>query len=147
MPEEALAGAGVGVRVDEPLQLRIVVPGLEVIEAGIVVLVVAPVAKGVHEGDEVGGRGIGNQVPVGVPDCRHLAPRVVIVGRNQGHGVAVILRPVPPVQTNDVPLQILAEIVVGVHRIRCALDFQPVKAVQLFIVGYFLSDLPHPEHN
>ena len=85
----------------------------------------------------------------GVRYGQQLAPRVVIVGRNQGHGVAVILRPVPPVQTNDVSLQILAEIVVGVHRIRCALDFQPVKAVQLFIVGYFLSDLPlqYPEHN
>ena len=82
MPEEALAGAGVRVRIDEASQLRVIVPGLEVIEAGVVILVVAPVAEGVHEGDEVRARGVSNQVPVGVPDCRHLAPGVVLIGRN-----------------------------------------------------------------
>ena len=35
MPEEALAGAGVGVCVNKPFQLRIVVPALEIVEAGV----------------------------------------------------------------------------------------------------------------
>ena len=87
MPEEALAGAGVGVRINEPLQLRVIVPGLEIVEAGVVILVIAPVAEGVHEGDEIGSRGIGDQSAVGVPDCRHLAPGVVIVGRRKALSV------------------------------------------------------------
>ena len=88
MPEEALAGAGVGVRVNKPLQLGVVVPGLEVIEASVVVLVVAAIAEGVHEGNEVGARGIGDQSAVGVPDCRDLAPGVVLIGRNDLHCAA-----------------------------------------------------------
>ena len=108
MPEEALAGAGVGVRVNKPLQLGVVIPGLEIVEAGVVILVVAPVAEGVHEGDEVGARGIGNQVSVGIPDCRHLAPGVVIVGRNDLRPGAVW---VPLVKPHNVALEILRVIV------------------------------------
>ena len=88
MPEEALAGAGVGVRVNEALQLGVVVPALEIVEAGVVILVIAPVAEGVHEGDEVGGRGVSNQIAVGIPDCRDLAPGVVIIGGYDLHCAA-----------------------------------------------------------
>ena len=82
MPNKSPPRRCIGVCIDEPLQLGVIVAALEVIEAGVVVLVVAPVAERVHEGDEVGGRGISNQVPVGIPDRRHLAPGVVLIGRN-----------------------------------------------------------------
>lgn len=108
MPEEALAGAGVGVRIDKPLQLGVIIPALEVIEAGVVVLVIAPVAEGVHEGDEVGARGIGNQSAVGIPDCRHLAPGVVLIGGNDLRAGAV---GIPLVKPHNVALQVLRVIV------------------------------------
>ena len=108
MPEEALAGAGVGVRVNEALQLGVVVPALEIVEAGVVILVIAPVAEGVHEGDEVGGRGISNQVPVSVPDCCDLAPGVVLIGRNDLRPGAVR---VPLVKAHNVALQVFGVIV------------------------------------
>ena len=132
MPEEALAGAGVGVRVNEPFQLGVVVPGLEVIEAGVVILVVAPVAEGVHEGDEVGARGIGNQIPVGVPDCRHLAPGVVLVGRNDLRPGAVR---VPFVKAHNVALQVLRVIVdVGERGLPAVPEADPHRAAVLVVL-------------
>ena len=108
MPEEALAGAGVGVRINEPFQLGIIIPGLEVIEAGVVVLVVAPVAEGVHEGDEVRGRGVGNQIAVGIPDRRHLAPGVVLIG---GYDLRPGAVGVPLVKPHNVALQVFGVII------------------------------------
>ena len=88
---------------------------------------------------------VGQDIAVGIPGG-DLAPRVIIVGLRQGEVLTVAL----PVDRRHVALEALCKVIgVGKHRIRCALDFQPVKAVQLFIVGYFLSDLPlqYPEHN
>ena len=45
VPQEALAGAGVSVGVEEAIDDRVVVPGLQVIEAGLCVVVVAIGAK------------------------------------------------------------------------------------------------------
>ena len=53
---EALAGAGVSIRVDEPTNCRVIVAGLEVVEAAFVIVVVTAIAQGVPVGD-VGGVG------------------------------------------------------------------------------------------
>ena len=132
MPEEALAGAGVGVCIDEALQLGVVIPGLEIVEAGVVILVVAPVAEGVHEGDEVGGRGVGNQSTVGIPDRCDLAPGVVLIGGND-------LRPgavgVPLVKTNNVALQVFSVIVnVGERGLAAIPEADPHRAAVLVVL-------------
>ena len=132
MAQEALAGAGVGVRVDEPLQLRVVIPGLEVIEAGVVILVVAPVAEGVHEGDKVGSRGVGSQRAVSIPDCRDLAPGVVLIGGYDLRPGAVW---VPLVKAHNIALQVFGVIIdVGERGLPAVPEADPHRAAVLVVL-------------
>ena len=75
---------------------------MEVIESGLVVIVVAAIADGVDVGD-VGGVG-GNIVAIAVGDRDRLAPSVVVVA---GDNVAIVV-PDP----NDVPLDVIHIIIV-----------------------------------
>ena len=63
------------IRIQESFSLRIIIPGIEVIEAGLRIVVVIPVAEGVDVGHMVGVAG--NVVAVAVGDGKGIAPRVV----------------------------------------------------------------------
>ena len=79
MANKALTGGGVAVRIYEPSCGRVIITGLEVIEAAFGIVVVATVAEGVLVGQFTGG---GQDLAVGV----------VGVGR-------LALMPFPPQQT------------------------------------------------
>ena len=132
MPEEALAGAGVGVRINEASQLGVVIPGLEVIEAGVVVLVITAVTNGVNKCNVVCVFLVGQDVTIGVPDCRHLAPGVVIVGRNDLCAGAVR---VPLVKPHNVALQVFGVIVnVGERGLPAVPEADPHRAAVLVVL-------------
>ena len=132
MAQEALAGGSIGVRVNKPLQRRVIVSGLEIVEAGVVILVVAPVAEGVHEGDEVGSRGIGDQSAVSIPDCRDLAPGVVLIG---GYDLRPGAVGVPLVKANNVALQVFGVIVnVGERGLAAVPEADPHRAAVLVVL-------------
>ena len=77
--DKALAGTAVGVGVYESGDSGVIVSGLEVIEAGFGIIMVASIAEGVTV-CEVGG--VGQDCAGCVPDSFHLAPLVILVSRD-----------------------------------------------------------------
>ena len=78
--EEAVGvGGSEGVRVNEPAVGKVVVPALEIVEAGLGVIVIAAVAQGVEVGDA---GGIGEDFRTAVIH-RAVAPGVIVVGRSE----------------------------------------------------------------
>ena len=63
MPEDTLAGRSVAIGADESTRLRVVITGLQVIEPGFIIVVIATVAQGVDACHAAGG---GNDLAVGV---------------------------------------------------------------------------------
>ena len=106
MPKEALTCAGKCIRIDEPANRGIIIPTLQVVEARIRIVPVAPVAEGVV-GGHIGGC-LGDGCTAGVEDSNGLAPGVVLVG---GHQRACTCS-IPEVKGNHVPLQVLGKIVI-----------------------------------
>ena len=72
--QESLAGGGHSICIDEPLHNRVIVPALEIVEAGFCIVIVASVSQGIDIAD-VGAGGNGGAVAVG--DAENLAPGVV----------------------------------------------------------------------
>ena len=72
-------GGGEGVRVDEPADGRVIIAALEIVEAGLGVIVIAAVAQGVEVGDA---GGIGEDFRTAVIH-RAVAPGVIVVGRSE----------------------------------------------------------------
>ena len=78
--EEAVGvGGGEGVGIDEPADGRVIVAALEIVEAGLGVVVIAAVAQGVEVGDA---GGIGEDFRTAVIH-RAVAPGVIVVGRSE----------------------------------------------------------------
>lgn len=87
-------GGGEGVGVDEPADGRVIIAALEVVEAGLGVVIIAAVAKRVDVPDEAGGSVLLTvRIVHGV-----VAPRAVVVGRGE--------RTVRVQQGNDIALRI-----------------------------------------
>ena len=98
MTKDALASGSVGVGINESADCGIVITGLEVVEAGISIVVVAAVAQGIDFSDvriiavamvrscnnlAVGVILVaGDNIPVGVDDLHHIALQVsdVVIG-------------------------------------------------------------------
>ena len=72
-------GGGEGVRVDEPADGRVIIAALEIVEAGLGIIVIAAVAQGVEVGDA---GGIGEDFRTAVIH-RAVAPGVIVVGRSE----------------------------------------------------------------
>ena len=87
-------GGGEGVRVDEPADGRVIIAALEIVEAGLGIIVIAAVAQGVEVGDA---GGIGEDFRTAVIH-RAVAPGVIVVGRSE---FAVRVQ-----QRNDVALRV-----------------------------------------
>lgn len=77
--EEAGSGGGKGVGVEEAADGGVIVAGLEVVEAGFGIVVVATIADGVQEGRA---GGVDDDAAIRVCYIGQLAPDVVLVGRN-----------------------------------------------------------------
>ena len=75
VPQQALAGAAVGVCVEEAADGGVIVAGLQVIEARFGIAIVTPVAKGVLGSD-------GGVVALGGRDGENIAPGVVGIFRH-----------------------------------------------------------------
>ena len=78
--EEGLAGTAVGVGVYESGDSGVIISTLQIIEASLNIVMVSPIAEGVTI-CEVGG--VGQDCAGCVPDSFHLAPLVILVGRDQ----------------------------------------------------------------
>ena len=79
--EEAVGvGGGEGVGVDEPADGRVIIAALEVVEAGLGVVIIAAVAQGVDVGDA---GGISEDFRTAVVHCA-VAPCIIVVERDHG---------------------------------------------------------------
>ena len=100
-------GADSSIRVQEALHLGVIVAALEVIEACVGVIIVAPVAEGVDVGDV--GR-VGNFFPVGVGYREKLAPTIIAITGNY-HAVVQARRD----EADNIPAPVLL-VIVGLVR-------------------------------
>ena len=131
--EEGLAGTAIGVGVYESGDSGVIISGLQIVEAGFDIVMVAPIAEGVTV-CEVGG--VGQDCAGCIPDSFHLAPLVILVGRDQPgrfHGNEI--------HCHHVALQILGEQVIF-----------PIAVGEIRIVGTetnnvpgFVKGIPHGE--
>ena len=84
--QQTLAGGGEDICIDESTNLRIIIPGLEVVEPGFSIVVVAAIPEGVHVSKNTG---LGNDIApsivgitcntgmTGIIDCQHIALEVL----------------------------------------------------------------------
>ena len=68
------------VSVDKSPDLRVIIPALQVIEARVGIVVVAPVAQRILDGGMAGG---GDCAAIGVLDGEEFSPRVIFIGCDQ----------------------------------------------------------------
>ena len=114
-----MIGAGEDVGVDKSSISRVIVAGLEVVEAGFVIVVVATITEGVQVGEGgAGGLFVENAVTVAVGDAGQLAPGVVgICGvgslRVAYDGFIRILHRIRTEDFHHVPLKVQGIEVVG----------------------------------
>ena len=88
--------------INKPSGVGIVIAGLEIVQAGFGIVVIAAITEGVDDGD-IGGAG--DDRTAGIGDLEHHAPGVVGIA---GHYLAVSVG-----DGDNIPLQILEEVVGG----------------------------------
>ena len=112
--QEALAGTAIGVGVYESGDSGVIIAGLEVIEASLIIVIIASIADWVDMGNVI-------RVSLQRQDCAgrafyrsHFTPGVILVGGDQGGivglGRAII---VASVDRHHIALQVLGVIVMG----------------------------------
>ncbi len=111
--KEALAGTAIGVGVYKTADSGVIIAALEVIEAGLNIVIIASIADWVDMGDMIG-------VSLQRQDCAgrafyrsHFPPGIILVGGDQGGIIALGLSIVASVDRLHVALQVLGVIVIG----------------------------------
>ena len=128
--QEALAGRGIVIRIDKPTDFRIVVSALQVVEAGLRIVIIPTIAEGIVIGHVCGGGGNGRSGCAG--HAQNLAVGVVGVLRHQGPRVAPAAC-VAAVDGRHVPLQVFGEIVVRPACLRRVLQPKSYRAPALVV--------------
>ena len=130
MAQEVLPSGCVFVRIDKPTDFRVIVSALQVIEAGLRVVIIPTIAEGVVIGHVCGGGGNGRPRRVG--HAQNLPVGVVGVLRHQGPRVAPAAC-VAAVDGRHVPLQVFGEVVIRPACLRRILQPKPYRAPVLVV--------------
>ena len=128
--QEALSSRGILIRIDKSANFRVIVSALQVVEAGLRIVIIPTVAEGVVVGHMRGCRGDCRPRRVGY--AQHLPVGVVGVLRHQGPRVAPAAC-VAAVKSRYVPLQVFGEIVVRPACLRRVLQPKPYRATTLVV--------------
>ena len=107
--EETLTCSGVGIGVNETADSGVIITALEVIEAGLNIVIIATVADWVHMGNVI-------RVSLQGKDCAgrafyrsHFTPGIILVGGDQSGIIALGLGIVASIDRCYITLQVLGE--------------------------------------
>ena len=103
--QQSRSGANIPIRIQEPSPLRVIVPALQIVQPRVRIVVIPPIPERIERADNP----LLNRCRARLGGNRAVAPCVI--------GIGAYLGSVFRVDGDDVPLQVLLE-VVGVKRIR-----------------------------